>query len=135
MGNLCGKPSSDPFSSPGRRLDSAPPPGKPTSASVPQSVSASKTTKPSPKVGGPPRTLGGGGGGGGGSASSSQDDARRKAAEAAQARLQQSKQGGKLKTQLDKERAKTRVDTLKDASEIERRHRDADSNAEMLRNS
>ncbi|KAK0672879.1 hypothetical protein QBC41DRAFT_334081 [Cercophora samala] len=135
MGNLCGKPSSDPFSSPGRRLDSAPSPGKPSSASVPQSISAAKTssTKPSPKVGGPPRTLGGSSTGD--SPSSSQDDARRKAAEAAEARLQQSKKGGKLKAQLDKDKARTRVDTLKDASEIERRHRDADSNAEMLRNS
>ncbi|KAK4673640.1 hypothetical protein QC763_113355 [Podospora pseudopauciseta] len=130
MGNLCGKPSSDAFSSPGRRLDSAPPPGKPSSASVPQSVSAAKTSKAPPKVGGPSRTLGGGG-----DPSSSQDDARRKAAEAAEARLQQSKKGGKLQAQLDKDKAKTRVDTLKDASEIERRHRDADSNAEILRNS
>ncbi|KAK4201280.1 hypothetical protein QBC40DRAFT_295843 [Triangularia verruculosa] len=131
MGNLCGKPSSDPFSSPGRRLDSAPAPNKPASASVPQSVSASNTSKPSPKVGGPPRTLGGGSG----SPSSSQDDARRKAAEAAEARLQQSQKGGKLTAQLNKDKAKTRVDTLKDASETERRHRDADNNAEVLRNS
>ncbi|KAK4192696.1 hypothetical protein QBC35DRAFT_199868 [Podospora australis] len=129
MGNLCGK-ESDPFSEPGRRLDSASaPPRQPTTASVPSQRQQKQQT---PKVGGPPRTLGGGGGSS--PSSSSQDDARKKAAEAAEARLQNSKKGGKLKAQLDKERGKTRVDTLKDASETERRHRDADQSADALRN-
>jgi len=79
MGNICGK-ESDPFSKPGRRLDSAPTPA--ASASVPASVSAAGP-KPAKGVGGPPRRLGGSSsdqGGGGGSA----DEARRKAALAAE---------------------------------------------------
>ncbi|KAK4227220.1 hypothetical protein QBC38DRAFT_197643 [Podospora fimiseda] len=129
MGNLCGKPSSDPFNQPGRRLDSAPPPGQPASSSVPASARPAKSSPA--KVGGPPRTLGGGAPS---STSSSADDARRKAAEAAEARLQQSKKGGQLKAQLAKQQGKSRVDTLKDASESERRHRDIDSSVAALRN-
>ncbi|KAK4159176.1 hypothetical protein QBC43DRAFT_132743 [Cladorrhinum sp. PSN259] len=130
MGNLCGKASSDNFNQPGRRLDSAPPP-HPASASVPASASA--RPKQSPKVGGPPRTLGGGSAPS--SPSSSADDPRKKAGEAAAARLERQKEGGgKLKAQLDKERAKTRVGTLKDLSEAERRHRDVDQSADALRN-
>lgn len=78
MGNICGK-ESDPFSKPGRRLDSAPTPA--TSAAVPASASAGP--KPAKVVGGPPRRLGGSSsdqGGGGGNA----DEARRNAALAAE---------------------------------------------------
>ncbi|KAK4461051.1 hypothetical protein QBC42DRAFT_270944 [Cladorrhinum samala] len=129
MGNLCGKQSTDPFDQPGRRLDSAPAPNASASASVPASARQQSQHQKSPKVGGPPRTLGGSSS----SPSSSADDARRKAAEAAEARFQKSK-GGKLKAQLDKERGKTRIDTLKDASESERRHRDVDQSVGALRN-
>ena len=140
MGNCCGKPDADPFSSPGRVLGTAPP--KAHTAPVP-----AKSTK----VGGPPRTLGGGSGAGSGSGDA---DARRKAAEAAevrsplrrssprsagpvecslttsQARAKGPAKKGKLADQLDAQRRQTRTDTLKDASADEIRRREMDAAAQ-----
>ncbi|UNI21081.1 hypothetical protein JDV02_007100 [Purpureocillium takamizusanense] len=122
MGNICGKAESNP-SPPGRILGSAPAPR--TTSSVPK------------KVGGPPRTLGGGGAGGnvvpgaaGGDSSGDPGDARRRAAEAAEARAKAANKGGKLKAQLTSQQKKSRTETLKGASEAERRARDADEGLE-----
>lgn len=74
MGNLCGKEEADPFSTPGRRLDSATPPAVTTGPI---------TSQPKRQVGGPTRTLGGGqveAGNWGANA----DEARMKAAAAAE---------------------------------------------------
>ncbi|KAL1836308.1 hypothetical protein VTJ49DRAFT_5317 [Mycothermus thermophilus] len=146
MGNLCGKASrdDDPFSQPGRRLGSAP--ATPAIASVPSASASPKS--PAPRkvvVGGPPRTLGGGGGssspttgggGGGEGSSSTADDARARAAAAAEARFQAAKQSrGKLGTALDKQRAMTDAEALRQASEAERRQREMDQAAEAMRHS
>jgi hypothetical protein len=72
MGNLCGKESKDNFEGQGRTVGSAPAPT--TKASVPNSAA---TSKPKPKVGGPPRTLG---------ESNSRDDPKAAAAAAAEVR-------------------------------------------------
>ncbi|KAL8413967.1 hypothetical protein RB594_005267 [Gaeumannomyces avenae] len=128
MGNCCGKPESDNFASQGRVLGSAPP--RQTTAPIPASVIRPKP----PKVGGPPRTLGGGGGGGGASSSASStsaEDARRKAAEAAEARAK-GKPAGKLGSQLEVQKKKTRNETLKEVSEENRRLRDIDDQAKAL---
>ncbi|PWI64822.1 hypothetical protein PCL_08536 [Purpureocillium lilacinum] len=118
MGNICGKAEPNP-SPPGRVLGSAPAPR--TTSSVPK------------KVGGPPRTLGGGSGGhepAGGDSSVDPGDARRRAAEAAEARAKAANKGGKLKAQLNAQKKQSRSDTMKGASEAERRARDADEGLE-----
>ncbi|RYO83028.1 hypothetical protein DL766_005520 [Monosporascus sp. MC13-8B] len=124
MGNICGKSDGDAFAQPGRVLGSAP--AQPQRASVP--AGAIGGTASSPKVGGPPRTLGGSRSGGGESA----DEARRRAAEAAEARAQAatSKASGKLGTQLAAQKKQTRNEALKELSNSERRQRDADEAAQ-----
>ena len=72
MGNLCGKEAADPFSQPGRTLDSAPPPASGTS-SIPKHRSASGHRVSS----GGSRTLGG---------RSNTEEARQAAARAAEVR-------------------------------------------------
>ncbi|KAK3335546.1 hypothetical protein B0T19DRAFT_11153 [Cercophora scortea] len=122
MGNLCGKQSSssDPFSGPGRRLDSAPAPR--SSAPIPASAAAST---PRPPVGGS-----GGGGSGGGSAA---DEQRRKAAAAAaEQRTKRANTGGKLSSQLAAQKKQTHAETLKEASSAKLRQREVDANAETL---
>jgi hypothetical protein len=49
-----------------------------------------------------------------------------------QARLQQSKKGGKLKAALDEQRGLTDANALKKASEAERRQRDVDQSTDAL---
>ncbi|KAH6636661.1 hypothetical protein F5144DRAFT_546738 [Chaetomium tenue] len=124
MGNLCSS-ERDPFSQPGRPLGSTPP--APTSASVPAAAKAPR------RVGGPPRTLGGNSTSGSGSTAA--DDARARAAAAAEERLQKSKQGGKLKAQLDQRRGMTDAEALRQASETEQRQRELDQSARALRHS
>ncbi|KLU84194.1 hypothetical protein MAPG_03239 [Magnaporthiopsis poae ATCC 64411] len=129
MGNCCGKPEPDNFNSQGRVLGSAPP--RQATAPVP----ASATRPKPPKVGGPPRTLGGGGGEGassGASSTSAAEDARRKAAEAAEARARGKPAGGKLASQLEVQKKKTRNETLKEVSDENRRRRDVDDQAKTL---
>jgi len=117
MGNCCGKESSDPFSTPGRTLSSAP------------ASNANKTSSVPKKVGGPPRTLGSSNASP--QSASQQEDARRKAAEAAEARANSaSKPKGKLGSQLQEQKKQTRTDTLEAASKDELRRRDADAAAE-----
>ncbi|KAF7560713.1 hypothetical protein G7046_g3420 [Stylonectria norvegica] len=118
MGNCCGKPDPEAFAQPGRVLGASAPPA---SGSVP----VPKT------VGGPPRTLGGGAAPAGGSTSSAdQDEVRRKAAEAAEARAKAANTGGKLQSALSAQKRKSRVDTLKDASDEQVRAREADEAAQ-----
>ncbi|EAQ90880.1 predicted protein [Chaetomium globosum CBS 148.51] len=85
------------------------------------------------KVGGPPRTLGGNSTPGSGSTAA--DDARARAAAAAEERLQKSKQGGKLKAQLNQQRGMTDAQALREASETEQRQRELDQSASALRHS
>ncbi|KAH8808269.1 hypothetical protein F5884DRAFT_900528 [Xylogone sp. PMI_703] len=121
MGNLCGKQSDDPFAQPGRTLGSAPPPSSNPTSSVPR------------KVGGPPRTLGGSSSGTASSGTGdTAEEARKKAAAAAEARARgtTAKPKGKLGSQLEEQKKQTRNDTLKEASNDERRTRDADAAAE-----
>ncbi|KAI0136999.1 hypothetical protein BJ170DRAFT_677859 [Xylariales sp. AK1849] len=150
MGNCCGKPDSENFSSPGRVVGSAPP--QPQRASVP----------PSKVVGGPPRTLGGGQDPSA-AQSSGADEARQRAAEAAEVRLTHTpfspsperldlglvseeeeeelklkgaraktaqKSTGKLGSQLNAQKKQTRQDTLKEVSANEIRARDANEAAQ-----
>ncbi|KAI9769458.1 MAG: hypothetical protein M1835_006710 [Candelina submexicana] len=118
MGNLCGKESKpdDPFKQPGRTLASAPPPSSGTSKLPP----GASTT---PKISGPGRTLGASG-------RSDTGDARRAAAQAAEERARANQPKGKLSTQLAAQKQQRRTDTLGQASENERRLRDADASAE-----
>ncbi|KAI9882502.1 MAG: hypothetical protein M1823_005751 [Watsoniomyces obsoletus] len=109
MGNLCGKQSSDPFAQPGRTLGSAPAPASGT-APLPRVSAAPR----------PGRTLGGG---------RDDSDARRAAALAAEERAKANAPKGKLARDLASQRQQTRVDTLGQASEQERRYRDADESA------
>lgn len=51
-----------------------------------------------------------------------------------QARAQQNKQGGKLKSQLNEQRAKTDTQVLKEESERERQYRNLDRSREVMRN-
>ncbi|KAH6854462.1 hypothetical protein B0I37DRAFT_349782 [Chaetomium sp. MPI-CAGE-AT-0009] len=125
MGNLCSS-ERDPFSQPGRPLGTAPP--APTSASVPAAAKAPR------KVGGPPRTLGGSTSGPS-STGAAADDARARAAAAAEERLQKSKQGGKLKAQLDQRRGMTDAEALRQASETEQRQRVVDQSTRALSHS
>jgi len=112
MGALCGKESpasSDPFSTPGRVLSSAPAPQ--TTSSIPAQR----------KVGGPPRTLGG-------SSSPNTDmdreEARRKAAEAAMKRDQQSKKAsGQLGKNLREQKTKSQKTILEEEAERRLRER------------
>ncbi|RFU35934.1 hypothetical protein B7463_g334, partial [Scytalidium lignicola] len=125
MGNLCGKQSDDPFAQPGRTLDSAPPPSNNRTSSLPRKV-----------VGGPPRTLGGSSSGttSSGTGDVTTAEARRKAAAAAEARAKSatSKPKGKLGSQLQDQKKQTRRDTLNEASNDERRTRDADATAQAI---
>ncbi|KAK4131889.1 hypothetical protein BT67DRAFT_444302 [Trichocladium antarcticum] len=132
MGNLCGR-ESDPFAQPGRRLDSAP--ATPASASVPTTAHHRKPAAAS--VGGTPHTLGGSTGPRQAtSASTPADDARARAAAAAEERLSRSRQGGgKLKTQLDRERGKTGTQLLQDASAAARGYRTMDQSTGALAHS
>jgi len=117
MGNICGSESKpDPFAQPGRTLASAP---------APQATTSRPPASAKAKVGGPPRTLGAGG------AAPARGDPRREAAEAAEARARAAaKSTGKLGQQLNAQKAQTRTDTLKLASEEERRLREADAAAQ-----
>ncbi|RDA95969.1 hypothetical protein CP533_5855 [Ophiocordyceps camponoti-saundersi (nom. inval.)] len=118
MGNLCGKEDPDP-SPPGRVLGSAP-------SRAQQAPPSSSSSSVPAKVGGPPRKLG--------TSSSStrppqpqSDDARQRAAEAAEARAKAKMQsGGKLQRQLSAQQKQSRSNVLKQASEQDRRARDAD---------
>ncbi|KAG9246323.1 hypothetical protein BJ878DRAFT_497604 [Calycina marina] len=120
MGNLCGKESKDDhFSTPGRTLDSVPPPSNTRTSAVPVKIST-----------GGGRTLGTGGSSQP-QPSSEQDDARAKAREAAERRLNVSNRTkGSLGKKLQDQKKQTRNDTLDAASKDERRARDADSSAE-----
>lgn len=126
MGNLCGKQSSsDNFSSPGRAVGSAPPPG-PRTAPVPSAASGASKTK-AQKVGGPPRTLGGGS-----SDQQTPEEARRKAAEAAEARATaKNAKGGKLASNLAAQKKQTRTDTLNEASQQNLQQRESDADAKL----
>ncbi|KAH7035297.1 uncharacterized protein B0I36DRAFT_360690 [Microdochium trichocladiopsis] len=119
MGNLCSKSDGDNFSQPGRALGTAP--EQPARAAVPPSAVAAR------KVGGPPRTLGGAA-----PAADGPDDARRRAAEAAEARANaaNSKNTGKLATQLAAQKKQSRNETLQEISNSNVRQRDADEAAE-----
>ncbi|KAK3311279.1 uncharacterized protein B0T15DRAFT_68597 [Chaetomium strumarium] len=129
MGSLCStERGGDPFSQPGRRLGETP--AAPTSASVPASATSPR------RVGGPPRTLGGSGAAEAGASSRGDgQEARRKAGDAAKARFQGSKQGGKLKAQLDRQRGMTDTKVLQEASETARRQRDLDQSTSALSHS
>ncbi|KAG5985150.1 hypothetical protein E4U55_001119 [Claviceps digitariae] len=117
MGNICGKEDPDPHP-PNRILNSAPPSHR--KASVPHASYKHR-------VGGPARTLG---------TTTTVNaeplppgdaaaDARRKAASAAEARAKAaSKPGGKLQSQLDAQKRRSRNETLRAMSEQERRTRE-----------
>ncbi|AEO65320.1 ee5b2090-1124-4a65-b200-b39d0fb10b33 [Thermothielavioides terrestris] len=134
MGNLCStERERDAFAQPGRRLGAAP--AARTSASVPTSAEQGPR-----KVGGPPQTLGGGAGSGAGqaaaapgAAAAAADDAQRRAATAAEDRFQKSKpKKGKLQAQLDRQRAMTDAQVLRQAGETERRQRELDQSRSVL---
>ncbi len=132
MGNLCGKPSkeSDPFSQPGRTVGSTPPSQSAPRAGV-------------PRITGQGQTLGG-------SSAGDRDEARKAAARAAEvSAIRRHKTGlkllwlqeraakanqpkGKLERDLAKQKAQTRVGTLENISQDERRRRDADQTAQAI---
>ncbi|KAL2051934.1 hypothetical protein ABVK25_007849 [Lepraria finkii] len=116
MGNLCGKPSKpDPFSQPGRTVGSAPPHSSTPRATIP------KTTGQGQTLGGP------------NAASGDRDEARRAAARAAEERAAKANQPkGKLERDLAKQKAQTRVGTLENISQDERRRRDTDQTAQAI---
>ncbi|KAL2139340.1 hypothetical protein VTI28DRAFT_5328 [Corynascus sepedonium] len=125
MGNLCSS-ERDPFSQPGRPLGTTP--AAPASASVPASARTPR------KVGGPPRTLGGASPTA--APSGTDNDARARAAAAAEERFRKSQQGGgKLKAQLNERRARTDSEILREASAVERGHRDLDRSVDALAHS
>ncbi|KAG5928484.1 hypothetical protein E4U42_000556 [Claviceps africana] len=114
MGNICGKEDPDP----------------PLPTRIPSSVTPShgKVSVPHAsrkhKVGGPARTLGGPDGSAPPvSPADAAADARRKAAAAAEARAKANKPG-KLQAKLDAQKRQPRNETLKAASEQERRTRE-----------
>ncbi|KAK3176173.1 hypothetical protein OEA41_007496 [Lepraria neglecta] len=120
MGNLCGKPSKpDPFSQPGRTVGSAPTPSSTLRATIPKTTGQGQ---------GQGQTLGGSN-----AASGDRDEARRAAARAAEERAAKANQPkGKLERDLAKQKAQTRVGTLENISQDERRRRDADQTAQAV---
>ncbi|KAL2043618.1 hypothetical protein N7G274_003925 [Stereocaulon virgatum] len=122
MGNLCGKPSkSDPFSQPGRTVGSAPPPSTAPRATIPKTTTTTTTTQ-GQNLGGPTTAAG-----------DNRDEARRAAARAAEERAAKASQTkGKLEKDLAKQKAQTRVGTLENVSQEERRRRDVDQTAQAV---
>ncbi|KAL9071312.1 MAG: hypothetical protein Q9161_004328 [Pseudevernia consocians] len=116
MGNLCGKPSkeSDPFSQPGRTVDSGPPLQPNPRASVPKISGQGQGQKL------------------GGSSSGESNDARSAAARAAEERAKANRPKGKLGRDLAKERAQTRTGTMENVSKDERKRREADQTSQAI---
>ncbi|KAI4123140.1 MAG: hypothetical protein LQ338_005430 [Usnochroma carphineum] len=132
MGNLCSKSankpspsSSDPFSTPGRTLSSAPPPAQNPRAQIPKGTLTSTSQG---------RRLGGGNGNGDGDGAGEGEtdgvnDARSAAARAAESRAATSASGrkkGKLARELEKQRGQSRTEALAGVSWEERRRREVE---------
>ncbi|KAJ4301873.1 hypothetical protein N0V90_003969 [Kalmusia sp. IMI 367209] len=139
MGNLCGKESKDEnFQGPGRTLGSAPAPA--TKASAPARIANDSSSRATPKVTGPGRTVGGAGG------SDGANDPRAAAAAAAEVRNLKLDAGrktvvkpmarankpvtGDLARKLEEQKKQTRNQTLQQAAYENRAQRDADAAAE-----
>ncbi|ORY13701.1 hypothetical protein BCR34DRAFT_561547 [Clohesyomyces aquaticus] len=120
MGNLCGKQSKDDnFAGPGRTLGAAPPPSTNAKASVPARVANPEGgASAKPKVTGPGRTVGGG--------SQIGEDARAAAAAAAERRNNKTAEGD-LAKKLEAQKKKTQNQTLQEAAQENRLHREVDA--------
>ncbi|KAG7006731.1 pre-mRNA-processing ATP-dependent RNA helicase PRP5 [Physcia stellaris] len=128
MGNLCGKPSpstsppskptTDPFSRPGRTLGSST--NQTPRAPVPRKISSNPPA---------PATGGGGGGGDGANDRGERAEAVSAAARAAEARAKQTPKG-KLGRELERQKAQTRSESLNEAAREERRRREVEEGEE-----